>query len=53
MLKQNLIAEIGDNEIRYGIYEFDKKSNLKLLNKKISQNLKIKKGKTFDYEYTS
>ena len=27
MLKQNLIAEIGDNEIRYGIYEFDKKSN--------------------------
>ena len=53
MLKQNLIAEIGDNEIRYGIYEFDKKSNYKLLNKKISQNLKIKKGKTFDYEYTS
>ena len=47
------MAEISEDQIRYVIYEHYKKSKYKILKKKISKNIFIKKGKILDFNYTS
>ena len=53
MDQAKLIAEIGDNQIRYVVYQQISDSEYKILNKKISENIGIKKGKILDFNYTA
>ena len=53
MDQAKLIAEIGDNQIRYVVYQQISDSEYKILNKKISENIGIKKGKILDFNYTT
>ena len=53
MNQQKLIAEIGDNEIKYVVYEKNDKSEYKILKKKVSENTGIIKGKILDFNYTA
>ena len=53
MNQEKLIAEITDDQIRYVIYEQQKESEYKILKKKISKNIGIKKGKILDFDYTA
>jgi len=53
MDQERLIAEIADDQIRYVVYQQDAESEYRILNKKISENAGIKKGKILDFNYTS
>ena len=53
MDQERLIAEIADDQIRYVVYQQDTESEYRILNKKISENAGIKKGKILDFNYTS
>ncbi len=53
MNQEKLMAEISEDQIRYVIYEQYEKSQYKILKKKISKNIGIKKGKILDFNYTS
>ena len=53
MAEIKLIAEIADNQIRYIICEQDDKAECKILNKKISDNNAIVRGKVNDFDLAS
>jgi len=53
MDQERLIAEIIDNKIHYVVCEQDEKSEYKILNKKISENNGISRGKILDFEYAA
>jgi len=53
MEQDKLMAEISGDQIRYVIYEQQEKSEYKILKKKVSKNVGIKKGKISDFDYTS
>ena len=49
MIQERLIAEIADDQIRYILYQQNTDSEYKILNKKISTNTGIRKGKILDF----
>jgi len=51
--QERLIAEIADDQIRYVVYQQQTDLEYKILNKKISENVGIKKGRILDFDYTS
>tara|TARA_B100000945_G_C20420300_1_gene617598 strand:- start:488 stop:1675 length:1188 start_codon:yes stop_codon:yes gene_type:complete len=53
MSKEKLIAEILDDRIIYGVYQKNKKSEYKILKKKVCDKIGISKGKIIDFNYTS
>ena len=53
MIQERLIAEIADDQIRYILYQQNTDSEYKILNKKISTNTGIRKGKILDFNYTA
>ena len=53
MSEQKLIAEIGDNQIKYAVFLQEENSNYKILNKKISEDSGIIKGKILNFDYTA
>ena len=53
MIQEKLIAEIADDQIRYILYQQNTDSEYKILNKKISTNTGIRKGKILDFNYTA
>jgi len=53
MNQEKLIAEIGEDKIRYAIYQQNEKLEYKILKKKISENIGIKQGKILDFHYTA
>jgi len=53
MEQERLIAEIADDQIRYVVYQQQADLEYKILNKKISENVGIKKGRILDFNYTS
>ena len=48
-MKEKLIIEIDDDKLKYGVFQINEKGEYKLLAKKISNNVGIKKGKIYDF----
>ena len=49
-MKEKLIIEIGNDKLKYGVFQINEKGEYKLLAKKISNNVGIKKGKIYDFD---
>ena len=52
-MEEKLIIEINDDKIKYAVFAADEKLNYQIVNKKISSNAGIKKGKISDFNYTA
>ena len=52
-MEEKLIIEINDDKIKYAVFAADEKFNYQIVNKKISSNAGIKKGKISDFNYTA
>ena len=52
MTEDKLIAEIADNEIRYIICKQNSEIEYKVLNKKVSVNTGIHRGKIINFDHT-
>ncbi len=49
-MKEKLIIEIDNDKLKYAVFQINEKGEYKLLDKKISYNAGIKKGKILDFD---
>ena len=52
-MDEKLIIELDNDKIKYGVFKTNENLDYKLLTNKISKNAGIKKGKIFDFEYST
>ncbi len=52
-MNEKLIIELDDDKIKYAVFKINDNRDYELLTNKISKNVRIKKGKIFDFEYST
>ena len=52
-MDEKLIIELDNDKIKYAVFKTNEDRDYELLTNKISKNVRIKKGKIFDFEYSS
>ena len=52
-MNEKLIIELDNDKIKYAVFKINDNRDYELLTNKISKNVRIKKGKIFDFEYST